>query len=115
MLVTQPALYGNAIDPATQADLQWLQVDPETGVHGALAWWLLEEYNDATREVGHNHGVQVIDLARELPKDSRLYVDFVHFSRAGAAQAAEIVARELCPLLQQRFPPLVKGNCSADR
>jgi hypothetical protein len=69
-------------------------------IHAAAAQFTVaecEEANSAFRElsarhwpndVWREHPVQVIDLARELLKDSRLYQDFVRLSSAGAAEAA---------------------------
>jgi hypothetical protein len=111
ILVTQPALYGDAIDPGTEVDLRWVRVDAAGGIHGGLAWRILELYNDAARELGRQHRVQLIDLARRHPKDSRLYQDFVNLSTEGAVQAAGIVASDVCPSLALRFSRQVKGRC----
>ncbi len=104
VLVTQPALYGNVVDPATKVFLGTLEVDADQQLYGALAWNILEAYNDVVRDVGRRRGVLVIDLARELPKDSRLFYDFVHFNNDGSAAVAAIVAGRLCPFLAARVP-----------
>ena len=97
VLITQPALLGDSVDPATGVDLGRLDV------HGRMAsstrWRQLELYNDVTRSVGRAKEVHIIDLARRLPKDSRLFTDFYHFSPLGAERVAEIVAAELRPVL----------------
>jgi hypothetical protein len=110
ILVTQPALYGDATDPTTGIDLRTVPVEA-AGVHGGLAWRILELYNDATRDLGRELQVQVIDLAVALPKDSRLYEDFVRLSAAGAAQSGQIIARELCPAAARRFPAQLTRGC----
>jgi hypothetical protein len=111
VLVTQPALYGPAVDDETGVDLRFVEVDPEDGTNGNLAWRLLELYNDVLREEGPPAGALVVDLARALPKSSRLYYDFRHFTNEGAARAGEIVAGALCPVLAQRFPDQRAGEC----
>jgi lysophospholipase L1-like esterase len=111
VLVTQPALYGNVVDPETKVFLGTLEVSADLGLHGALAWSLLELYNDAVREVGRERGVLVIDLAHELPKTSRLFYDFVHFNNDGSAAVADIVAARLAPFLAARFPRYRTGEC----
>jgi hypothetical protein len=63
---------------------RWRSIN-EQGLHGALAWNLLELYNEAVREIGRERWVLVIDLARRIPKDSRLFYDFVHFNNDGSA------------------------------
>jgi lysophospholipase L1-like esterase len=92
ILITQPALYGEGIDPTTGRELGELDV---FGTSSALKWRLLELYNDATRRVAADESVLLIDVAHKLPKDSRLYWDFIHYSPAGAAEFAAIVANEL--------------------
>ena len=113
VLITQPALYGNVVDPETKVFLGTLEVDAEQQLHGGLAWNLLEIYNDVLREEGRRAGVLVIDLARELPKDSRFFYDFVHFNNDGSAAVARIVAEHLCPYLASRFPAYVTAECPA--
>lgn len=113
VLLTQPALYGNVVDPETKVFLGTLEVDAEQQLHGGLAWGLLELYNDVLRDEGRRRGVLVIDLARELPKDSRLFYDFVHFNNDGSAAVARIVAGHLCPYLASRFPSYVTAECPA--
>jgi lysophospholipase L1-like esterase len=111
VLVTQPALYGNVLDPATRVFLGTLEVDADQQLYGSLAWNLLEAYNDVVREVGRRQAVLVIDLARELPKDSRLFYDFVHFNNAGSAAVAAVVSTHLCPFLALRYPAYVTSAC----
>ena len=113
VLITQPALYGNVVDPGTKVFLGTLEVDAEQRLHGGLAWNLLELYNDVLREEGRTAGVLVIDLAAELPKDSRLFYDFVHFNNDGSAAVAKIVAARLCPYLAARYPAHVAAECPA--
>ena len=55
---------------------------------GEAAWEVLELYNDATRFVGQQEGVLVIDIAKELPKKSAYFTDMIHFSNKGAARLA---------------------------
>ena len=111
VLLTQPALYGPAVDDATGIDLGFIEVDPEDGVNGRLAWKILEAYNDVVREVGRAEGVPVVDLARRLPKSSRLFYDFVHFTNEGAAAVAESVAGELCGVLAREFGAFQTAAC----
>jgi len=113
--MTQPALYGNVVDPETKVFLGTLEVDHEQGLHGALAWNILELYNDAVREVGGERGVLVIDLAKRLPKDSRLFYDFVHFNNEGSAAVAGIAYDVLCPFLASRFPDHRTADCPLPR
>lgn len=104
VFVTQPALYGPVVDDRTGIDLGTVVVNDEQKINGALAWDILELYNEVTREVGGIESVEVIELARALPKSSRLFYDFVHFTDAGAQATAAIVAPPLCLVLAREFP-----------
>jgi lysophospholipase L1-like esterase len=93
VLITQPALFGETVDPATGVDLRDVQVNGRG--NGALEWRLLELYNDVTRDVANATHSLLIDLAREMPKDSRYYYDFLHFTKEGAALVGDLVSRDL--------------------
>jgi hypothetical protein len=98
VFTTQPALYGDAIDPVTGVDLAIVQV--RGGLNGRLQWRVLELYNDAMRHVARDRGVLLVDAAAEMPKDSRLYYDLMHFTNEGAARLGEIEATRLEPYLK---------------
>ena len=110
MLLTQPVLYGGGVDKASGVDLDHRFVAKD--MDGATAWQVLELYNDVTREVGRERGVLVIDLARQMPKNSTYYFDLMHYTNAGAAQVAEIIAAQLTPFLARKFPAYYQGAVS---
>lgn len=112
VLVTQPTLYGPAVDDETGVDLGRIAVSPDEGVNGALAWEILELYNDVMREVGRREGVFVIDLAR-MPKSSRFFYDFMHFTPRGSERVAQIVTPPLCAHLGRVFPAYLARPCPA--
>ena len=64
-----------------------------------------------TRDVGRSQQVLVVDTARRLPKSSRFFYDFVHFTREGASEIAALAASDLCPFLASRFPAQVGEAC----
>jgi hypothetical protein len=99
VLVTHPALFGAVVDPSTGVDLTTVQVSG--GANGTMAWRRLELYNDVTRRVASREGVALIDLAREMPKDSVLYYDFMHFTNAGAEQAGVLLSAQLSQYLRR--------------
>jgi lysophospholipase L1-like esterase len=101
VFITQPALFGETVDPATGVDLATVQVNGRG--NGTVEWRLLERYNDVTRRIGHEAGILVIDLAREMPKDSRLFYDFLHYTNDGSVVVGDTVFRALCPDLVKRF------------
>jgi lysophospholipase L1-like esterase len=98
VLVTQPALFGDGADVATGIELSEVKVNGRGNGH--LEWRLLEMVNDVTRRMAAERGVFLIDLARELPKDSRFFYDFLHFTNEGSERVGEIVATRLAPHLQ---------------
>ena len=108
VLITHPALYGPAVDEATGIDLGRIPADP---VNGRVAWRVLELYNRQTRQVARTRVVPLVDLAREMPKSSRLYYDMIHFSNDGAKAVAAILARHLCPLLRRHFLARAAADC----
>ena len=71
---------------------------------GDLAWQVMELYNGITRKVGREDGVLVIDLARKMPKNSKYYYDFMHYTNSGSEKVAAIIFQELEPYLAQKFP-----------
>jgi lysophospholipase L1-like esterase len=110
VFVTQPALFGDVIDPATGVDLATVQVNGRG--NGTLEWRLLELYNDVTRRIGATEGVLVVDLARDMPKDSRFFYDFLHFTNEGSVVVGDIIFRQLRPYLVTRRPDLLRSGTS---
>ncbi|RJQ21534.1 MAG: hypothetical protein C4560_03510 [Nitrospiraceae bacterium] len=112
VFITQPALYGNVIDPVTNIDLAIIYKRSEE--NGALAWERLELYNDVVRQTGEKENVLVIDLAREMPKDSRYYYDFSHYTNEGAEKVAEIIFNSLCPFYTKKYSGFLVKDCNVN-
>ena len=55
----------------------------------------MQRYNDALLEVCRRRGVECIDLARLVPKDTSMFYDELHFNEQGNALVAETLARAL--------------------
>jgi len=108
VLVTQPLLYGAGVDPTTGVDLATVRI---RDLGGSTAWRLMERYNDVTRRLGRVADVPVIDLAAEMPKDSRYYYDWMHYTPAGSEMVANVIASHLCPIVHARFPDHSTGDC----
>ena len=111
VLITQPALFGDAIDDVTHADLSRVSIEIYRQMSGHTAWKMLESYNDVTRKIGQAQNTQVIDLAHQLPKSSRFFYDYLHFGKEGAEAVAKIVARNLCPTLKASWPQFATAAC----
>ncbi len=104
ILITQPALFGPAKDPQTGVNLARVAVGE---LNGDVQWQVLELYNAVTRDVARELGVPLIDLARTMPKDSRFYYDYYHFTNAGAVEVAHLLEPELTLILSREFPKFV--------
>ena len=91
VFITQPALYGNVVDSTTKIFLGNLRLD---GYDCATNWQVLEMYNDEIRKLRFE-GIKVIDLAAAMPKDSKYYYDFMHYTNAGAEKVASIISDSL--------------------
>lgn len=111
VLVTEPNLVGFGIDDVTHVDLARVAIEDFPGVNGKLFWDLHEMYNDMTRRVAREQNVVLVDLARELPKSSRFFYDYLHFTNAGAQAAGDIAYRDICPALDAKFSSFRIAPC----
>src|SRR5215213_112625 len=109
VFVTQPLLVGSGKDDLTGLDLAHIATGPDR--MGKMYWEVVDAYNDVTRRVGKDSNSLVIDLAREMPKSSRYFYDFMHFTPAGAQVVADILDRSLCPTLRAKFPTHATRQC----
>jgi lysophospholipase L1-like esterase len=60
----------------------------------------MSQYNDKLIEVCKARGVEYIDLASRLPKDTTAFYDDAHFNESGAKMVAEAIFE----YLRQRKP-----------
>jgi lysophospholipase L1-like esterase len=104
VLMTQPTVAGIARDPTTGKDLSRL----EEGLFWDRSF---EIFNETMRRVAQSEDVQLIDLARTMPKDTKYYWDRIHYTDAGATKMAQLAAATLLPYLEREFPSYSKGNC----
>jgi lysophospholipase L1-like esterase len=106
VLITQPTLYGPGTDPVTGVNLATVKLGDN--LNGGLMFRAVSLYNGVTRRVAREQGVLLIDLARELPRNSAYYYDYLHYTEAGAAEVAGIIDRRLSPFLAARYPAFKK-------
>ena len=109
VFVTQPLLVGRGKDDLTGVDLARIATGPDR--MGKMYWEVIEAYNDVTRRVGKDSSTLVIDLAREMPKSSRYFYDFIHYTPEGAQVVADIMDASLCPTLHAKFPSHATKQC----
>lgn len=98
VLATQPVIW-TAPDPRAVEDIcwyGWVGAAPWDGPRAYLSLPALargmELYNDVLREVADEHDVPLADLDRELSGDTAAFYDDCHFTEAGAARVAELLA-----------------------
>ncbi len=105
LLVTQPSAWRPDMTAAEQG-LLWLggvgqyQELPGRPYYSveALAEGM-QAYNDVLLDTCRRRGVECIDLAAELPRDSTTFFDDVHFTEAGSAHVGRLVAAHLSQLV----------------
>lgn len=100
ILITQALLWGDTLDPVTGRSLG--QVELHEGGNGSQRWAVLESYNDVLRERAQTRQIPLFDLARLMPKSTAYFYDAYHFTNAGAAKVAELLAPELEKFLQNQ-------------
>lgn len=110
VFVTQPLLIGFGTDDVTGIDLARVKAYGPRQT-GKMYWDLVEAYNSVTRRVAQDNNALVIDLAKQMPKSSRYFYDFIHYTPQGAQIIADIVNQSLCPMLQTKFPQYVSQPC----
>lgn len=52
----------------------------------------MDLYNRALKEVCRERGVECVDLAGRLPKDTTIFIDDVHFNENGSLRATEVIS-----------------------
>jgi hypothetical protein len=104
VFLTQPNLFGYGIDSLSGANLARYPIAGDDSLNGGLIWKILEEYNDVTRSVCREKELPLIDLAHLMPKNSLYFYDMSHFTNAGAAEIASLVADRIVPILHARIP-----------
>ena len=112
ILVTQPLLIGPITDDVTGVDLATVRWGKG---NGAEMWDVMELYNDVVRRVGEEDRVFVVDLARQMPKSSRYFYDYVHYTNAGAERVGDIIYGDICAFLSAQYPMYRTSACTALR
>lgn len=98
VFITQPSLFGDYTDSATNVSMgnKWVnENNPRDNC--LLEGKILELYNDILRSFSEQ--AIVIDLAKEMPKNSIYYYDFTHFTNKGAKKVSEILYNHFRPFI----------------
>lgn len=111
IFATQPSLWRPDLTERDQA-LLWMggigKYQEESG-HEYYAIAALAEgmnrYNHMLLTLCRTEGLECIDLEQELPKDTRMFFDDVHFTEAGSRQVAQVFSRYLMSRAPFRSAP----------
>jgi hypothetical protein len=104
VFVTHPSLWKEKMSPEETKRLYfgglgspdvWLKDDRVKWMTPGALLHALALYNRTVLDFCRDHAIPCIDLASELPNERAYYLDDAHFSDAGGAAAARIVARHL--------------------
>jgi lysophospholipase L1-like esterase len=111
VFMTQPIIYGEIIDPVSGADLGRVDIG---GINGKASWEIMKLYNEVLRQVAAQNQVLLIDLATEMPKNSRYFYDTAHFTNEGCQLVAQIIDPHLTAFLAKKFPHFVSKDHQAE-
>jgi hypothetical protein len=109
VFITQPAVVGDLPDPLTGVNLAKITA---WGWNGKVLWEIIGLYNEVLSNTAREQQVYLIDLAQEMPKNTKYFYDIYHFSNAGCQQVAAIIAEHLEPFLAARYPQYLVTNRS---
>ena len=98
ILATQPTLWDQSMS-ARAASLLWFGGVGKFQVTRGSEYYTvpamiraMRQYNDELLSVCNEAAVECIDLAAQIPKDTTMFYDDVHFNDGGARRVAEILA-----------------------
>lgn len=99
LFVTHPALWRSDLRPADERLLWFGWVGrwehPKGYVSAADLSRAMDAYNRTLLDVCRQDGLECYDLAQDLPKDTSVFFDDVHFNEGGAEMVAQNLARYL--------------------
>jgi lysophospholipase L1-like esterase len=102
VLVTHATVFGNLL-PVRDWDLlvAWRKFYPMLREGGFLD--MEQRMNDVIRAVASQEQILLIDASNEMPPGRKYFVDFSHFTTAGAEMMASLLADGLEPLIDARL------------
>lgn len=62
-----------------------------------------DRFNEVIRQTGRENHILVIDLAQKIPPEKEYLYDIIHLNDNGSVKAAEIISRQLEPLVRQKL------------
>ena len=100
IFMTEPFVYQENLPPEMDEKLWmgWLMKEGRPlGINLSPEFLLREmkRFNDIIRALTEKHGIELIDLEKEIPKDLEHFYDDVHLTPLGSQRAAEVIATYL--------------------
>lgn len=104
IFMTQPSLYKENMSEE-ELERLGISIDPSDGSTPSVNTMIkgIEVYNNATRELAAELGVELIDLDQAIPKTLENIYDECHFTAQGCEKVAEVISGYLAS-----SPPLAK-------
>lgn len=101
VLVTHATRFGKSVTPENRPYLvAWRKFYPTLAEEGFLD--MESRMNAVIRQVASKQKLHLIDIAEELPAESRYFADFAHFTNEGSRVMAGLLADGLQPLISIR-------------
>jgi lysophospholipase L1-like esterase len=99
LMLTQPTMYWKDLPPEFQL---LLQSQSDEGAYSVAALEdMMNQFNQTMITVCRSEGVECLDLASLVGKDTSLFYDDCHFNAAGCEKVATLVADRMTQLLQK--------------
>jgi lysophospholipase L1-like esterase len=93
IFLTQPSLFASFTDSATGLDFSTLEITK--GRNAVLQGKILQRYNDVILNLRNEGKINAINLASAMPRDSRYFYDYTHYTSVGTKVIAQIVSDSL--------------------
>ncbi len=106
VLITQPGILGNGIEPHTGCNLDDYKLSKDCS--GKMFSDILKRYNAVTMAVAREKGILCIDLASQLSPAIANYYDICHYNKPGCKTVAQIVYDQSIAYLKQHFASYLK-------
>ena len=100
LFLTQPTMYHKDMPRGLQR-LLWERTNSGAYSHETLAT-VVDSYNEMMKKVSRDHGVDCIDLASILPKDTTVLYDDCHFNTSGCAKVGEILTQHFAEKMRDK-------------
>jgi len=107
VLMTQANRFTDHLDSETWKEIEALEAQ---GISYENFRELYRGFNQVIRDQGAANQVLVVDLAREILPEQRFIHDPVHLTERGSKLAADIISRELEPVVKSRLQDMDQVN-----